>query len=32
LQMVARAMIFGATTGYEKRVLEVADIVRCARG
>jgi uncharacterized protein YbjT (DUF2867 family) len=32
LQEVARAMINCATKEYEKRVLEVGDIVRCARG
>ena len=31
LQEVARAMINAATQGYEKRVLEVADIVALAR-
>jgi hypothetical protein len=31
LQEIARAMINAATKGYEKRVLEVADIVALAR-
>ena len=32
LQELARAMINAARKGYEKRVLEVADIVTLARG
>jgi hypothetical protein len=32
LQELARAMINAASRGYEKRVLEVADIAKLAKG